>query len=365
MPDLELRDIAKNFGKVKALEDISLQVNHGEFAILLGPSGCGKSTLLRIIAGLEPQTQGDVLIEGKKVDDLSPRERDIAMVFQNYALYPHLEVHENLAFGLKMRKETREVIDERIQEAAQLLDIGDLLNRKPRELSGGQRQRVAMGRAIVRKPKLFLFDEPLSNLDARLRVLMRVELKKLHQRLGATMIYVTHDQTEAMTLGQKIVVMNQGRIQQVDTADRIYSAPSSPFVAGFIGSPAMNLLGGVLKKKEADWFFQYGKLVFSLPQPKGPSSMNRSEHAVLGIRPEDIQLEKTTHLGTFLHGEIEVVENLGSDRLIHVVVGDQRLVARAPRSGRYHPGDTITLHLPYHHLHLFINDQRAEISETN
>ena len=364
MPDLELRGIAKKFGKVKALEDISLQVNHGEFAILLGPSGCGKSTLLRIIAGLEPQTQGEVLIEGKKVDDRSPRERDIAMVFQNYALYPHLEVHENLAFGLKMRKESREVIEARIQEAAQLLDIGDLLNRKPRELSGGQRQRVAMGRAIVRKPKLFLFDEPLSNLDARLRALMRVELKKLHQRLGTTMIYVTHDQTEAMTLGQKIVVMNQGRIQQVDTADRIYSAPSSPFVAGFIGSPSMNLLHGVLEKKGGVWFFQCGQLVFSLPPPKGPLSIHRSEQTVLGIRPEDIQLGKAMHTGTSLQGEIELVENLGSDRLIHVVAGNQRLVVRAPRSNPYNPRDTITLHLPYPHLHLFINDQRVELSSS-
>jgi multiple sugar transport system ATP-binding protein len=363
MPDLELKDIAKNFGKVKALEDISLQVNHGEFTILLGPSGCGKSTLLRIIAGLESQTQGEVLIEGEKVDDRSPRERDIAMVFQNYALYPHLEVHENLAFGLKMRKETREVIEARIREAAQLLDIGDLLNRKPRELSGGQRQRVAMGRAIVRKPKLFLFDEPLSNLDARLRVLMRVELKKLHQRLGSTMIYVTHDQTEAMTLGQKIVVMNRGRIQQVDTADRIYSAPSSPFVAGFIGSPAMNLLHGVLEKKGGVWFFRCGQLVFSLPPPTEPISIDRTEQAVLGIRPEDMQLEKTTQTGTSLRGEIEVVENLGSDRLIHVVAGDQRLVVRAPRSVQYHPGDSMTLHLPYPHLHLFIDDQRVELSD--
>ena len=302
------------------------------------------------------------MIDGKDVGSVSPRDRDIAMVFQNYALYPHMTVRENLSFSLKMRKERDEVIESRIKEAADLLDISSLLDRKPRALSGGQRQRVAMGRAIVRKPRIFLFDEPLSNLDARLRVSMRVELKKLHQRLSTTMIYVTHDQVEAMTLGQTIIIMDQGLVRQVDTPDRIYSAPSSPFVAGFIGSPAMNLLDGVLEKKEAEWFFQCGQLIFSLLPAKGPSSINRGEHAVLGIRPEDIQLEKTTHLGTSLHGEIEVVENLGADCLIHVVVGDQRLVARAPRSGRYYPGDSISLYLPYERLHLFINDRRFDLS---
>lgn len=302
------------------------------------------------------------MIGGKDVDSVSPRERDIAMVFQNYALYPHMTVRENLSFGLKMRKEDDDVIESRIKEAAELLELSSLLDRLPRALSGGQRQRVAMGRAIVRKPRIFLFDEPLSNLDARLRVSMRVELKKLHQRLGTTMIYVTHDQVEAMTLGQTIVIMDQGRIKQVDTPDQIYSVPSSPFAAGFIGSPAMNLLEGIIKKKETEWFFECGKLIFSLQQGKGLSSINQGEPAVLGIRPEDIQLEKTSLPGTSLQGEIEVVENLGADCLIHVVVGDQRLVARAPRSGRYHPGDSLTLTLPYERLHLFLNDRRMNLS---
>ena len=229
---LELTDIEKSFKDIAVLKNISLQASEGEFVVLLGPSGCGKSTLLRIIAGLEPQTQGTVSIGGRVVDQLSPRDRDIAMVFQQYALYPHLTVKENLAFGLKMRKEASSVIDKRIQEAADLLEIHGLLDRHPKELSGGQRQRVAMGRAIVRKPKLFLFDEPLSNLDARLRTSLRVELKKLHQRLKTTMIYVTHDQVEAMTLGQKIMILHEGKVQQIGTAAGRFityrKIPSSP-----------------------------------------------------------------------------------------------------------------------------------------
>ena len=363
MADLELHNIGKTFGKITVLSGISLKVPHGQFTIFLGPSGCGKSTLLRIMAGLETQTKGNVSIDGKNVDTLSPRERDIAMVFQNYALYPHLTVRENLAFGLKMRRESREVIEDRIRESGQLLNIDDLMDRKPRELSGGQRQRVAMGRAIVRKPKLFLFDEPLSNLDAQLRVSMRLELKKLHKRLSTTMIYVTHDQTEAMTLGEKIVVMNRGRIQQVDTADRIYSAPSSPFVAGFIGSPAMNLFEGSLNHKDGRWVFHSGPLTIALSKPHEPTLLDRTGPAILGIRPEDITLKDSDTSEDTIKGELEMIENLGSDRIFHVISGNQRLVVRAPHSSQYRSGDTVSLHLPYHRLHLFINDQRIEISK--
>ncbi|MBK8377837.1 MAG: ATP-binding cassette domain-containing protein [Nitrospira sp.] len=249
MAELELRNISKSFGDQPVLRDLSLQVPDGSFTILLGPSGCGKSTLLRIIAGLDSQTAGQVRIDGTVVDHLPPAERDIAMVFQQYALYPHLSVRENLAFALTIRRTPRRVIDERIAEAAQLLDIEPLLDRKPKDLSGGQRQRVAMGRAIVRKPKLFLFDEPLSNLDAQLRTTMRIELKKLQQRLQATMIYVTHDQVEAMTLGDRIVVIEGGRIRQADEPHRTHAAPADPFVASFIGTPPMNLWEGASRQK--------------------------------------------------------------------------------------------------------------------
>jgi ABC-type sugar transport system ATPase subunit len=358
MADLELRNISKQFGSVFALKDVSLKVEDGEFAILLGPSGCGKSTLLRIIAGLETQTQGEVLIAGSRADDRSPRERDVAMVFQNYALYPHLTVLENLAFGLKMRKEKRQVIEERIHEAAQLLGISELLNRKPRELSGGQRQRVAMGRAIVRHPKLFLFDEPLSNLDARLRALMRVELKQLHQRLRVTMIYVTHDQVEAMTLGQKIVVMDRGKIQQVDTADRIYAAPENTFVAGFVGSPPMNLLEGSLQRQEGKWYLRSNDLKLELSDLR-EDLVPEHEQVVLGIRPEDVLMKRPSGSALVVDGSLEVVEDLGADRLIHVRRGHWSLVARAPRSEQYEPNHPMTIYLPVDRLHLFIQDRRV------
>ena len=364
MADLELRGIVKKFGTVEVLKDVSLKLDDGEFTILLGPSGCGKSTLLRIVAGLERQTQGEVSIGGNTVNHLSARDRDIAMVFQNYALYPHLTVRENLAFGLKMRKEPRQTIEERIQEVAQLLDIGELLDRKPRELSGGQKQRVAMGRAIVRKPKLFLFDEPLSNLDARLRVLMRVELKKLHQRLKATLLYVTHDQVEAMTLGQKIVVMDQGRIRQVGTPEDIYTTPADTFVAGFIGSPAMNLLEGILEKDgaekgEAHWTFRSKAMTFDLPPTRHLSITPPIESATLGVRPEDLLLEEPKGATIKLEGTIEVVEDLGADRLVHLLAGDWHMVVRISRSGHYAAGQPVGLYLPVDRLHLFIQGRRV------
>ena len=333
-----------------------MQASEGEFVVLLGPSGCGKSTLLRIIAGLEPQTQGTVSIGGRVVDHLSPRDRDIAMVFQQYALYPHLTVRENLAFGLKMRKESPSVIEKRIQEAADLLEIHDLLDRRPKELSGGQRQRVAMGRAIVRKPKLFLFDEPLSNLDARLRTSLRVELKKLHQRLKTTMIYVTHDQVEAMTLGQKIMILHQGTVQQIGTATQIYNLPENPFVAGFIGNPPMNLFQGTLGVSKGITQFCSGDMVIPLPSVTMASNAN----AHLGVRPEDIFLEPSPTPGITLSGTIEVVENLGADVLLYVTVVDQRLILRMPPTISKTPGESVAMHIPENCLHLFVNEHRLK-----
>jgi ABC-type sugar transport system ATPase subunit len=360
MADLELRGLSKRFGDQTILRDISLRVADGSFTILLGPSGCGKSTVLRIIAGLETQTEGQVCIGGASVDGLSPKDRDIAMVFQHYALYPHLTVRENLAFGLKMRGEPRDMIDQRIEEVSQLLEIRSLLDRKPKELSGGQRQRVAMGRAIVRQPKLFLFDEPLSNLDARLRSSMRIELKRLHQRLGATIIYVTHDQVEAMTLGDTIVVMEGGRIRQTDPPGRIYSTPADPFVAGFIGTPPMNLLEGSLHHHGSHWSFQTRSLNLALPLVKGPLAIEPISQVVLGIRPEDLQFDKGEATATELEADVDVVENLGSDLILHLSIGHHRVVMRAQPGRCPTEGAAIPLYLPHDKLHIFIDDRRAD-----
>lgn len=357
MGSIELTRIEKSFKGTSVLKEITLQAEEGDFVVLLGPSGCGKSTLLRIIAGLELQTAGNVSIGGRVVDHLSPRDRDIAMVFQQYALYPHLTVRENLAFGLKMRKEARSVIEGRIKEAADLLEIHELLNRFPKELSGGQRQRVAMGRAIVRKPKLFLFDEPLSNLDARLRTSLRVELKKLHQRLKTTMIYVTHDQVEAMTLGQKIVILNKGHIQQIGTSKQIYDKPENPFVAGFIGNPPMNIFKGILGVNNGVTQFQMGDITIDLPFI---SISSKYLHAHLGFRPEDIQLEPSPPPALTLSGTVELVEDLGADALLYVTIFDQRLTVRIPPTISKTPGESVVLHIPSHHLHVFGNERRLE-----
>ena len=356
---LELNSIEKSFKDTSVLKDISLQASEGEFVVLLGPSGCGKSTLLRIIAGLETQTTGTISIDGRLVDHLSPRDRDIAMVFQQYALYPHLTVRQNLAFGLKMRNEAPAVIEERIQEAADLLEIHKLLDRLPKELSGGQRQRVAMGRAIVRKPKLFLFDEPLSNLDARLRTSLRVELKKLHERLKTTMIYVTHDQVEAMTLGQKIMILNEGKVQQIGTSLQIYEQPENPFVAGFIGNPPMNLFQGHLLGKNGVTQFQCGDLLIPLPS-LSISSMPSEAH--LGFRPEDIQFDSGTAPHITLRGTVELVENLGADVYLYVTIYNERIVVRMPPAKSKVPGDNVELHISESRLHLFVNRHRVQVT---
>src|SRR5512147_2226527 len=248
MAKVLMEKLNKHYGEVKAVKDLDLEIPDKEFVVLVGPSGCGKTTTLRMVAGLEDITSGDILIDDKVVNNLPPKDRDIAMVFQNYALYPHMTVYQNMAFGLTLRKFPKDEIEQRVKDAAEILNIKELLDRKPKALSGGQRQRVAVGRAIVRKPKVFLFDEPLSNLDAKLRVQMRTEISKLHSRLGATMIYVTHDQTEAMTMGDRIVIMNRGKLQQLDTPQNLYNYPANLFVAGFIGSPAMNFFPAKIRK---------------------------------------------------------------------------------------------------------------------
>lgn len=364
MAELELRAISKSFRDQPVLRDISLQVPDGSFTILLGPSGCGKSTLLRIIAGLESQTAGQVCIAGIAVDHLPPAERDIAMVFQQYALYPHLSVRENLAFALTIRRTPRQVIDERIAEAAQLLDIEPLLDRKPKDLSGGQRQRVAMGRAIVRKPKLFLFDEPLSNLDAQLRTSMRIELKKLQQRLQATMIYVTHDQVEAMTLGDRIVVIEGGRIRQADDPQQTYTAPADPFVASFIGTPPMNLWEGTLMTESGKTVFKSNGLTLPLPARLAPPQPTQHSAVTVGIRPEDLTLQESPE-AVQVAGMVELVEDLGADLLLHCRVGERRLVVRTARRFDRIQGRAVTLFFPVDKLHLFINHHRFDPSFTS
>ncbi len=328
MAHLQLRAISKQFGSTDVLTDCSFEVRKGSFTILLGPSGCGKSTLLRIIAGLEQPTSGDLLIGGQSVGHLPPKDRDIAMVFQHYALYPHMTVQENLGFSLKMKNATSSHIAERIQEVAELLGISDLLQRKPRDLSGGQRQRVAIGRALVRQPQLFLFDEPLSNLDARLRTSMRLELKKLHHRLQATIIYVTHDQVEAMTLGDSIVVLHEGRIQQIGTPEDIYQRPINPFVANFVGHPAMNLFPATLEQVAQQMTLHIGPLSLPLPPQSDPSHLESASTIHVGIRPEDISLESPPSPSLSLKSHIALIEDLGADRLLYLSFGDEHLITR-------------------------------------
>jgi multiple sugar transport system ATP-binding protein len=351
--------VTKQFGQSTiAVDRLSLDVNEGEFLILVGPSGCGKTTALRMVAGLEEVTSGEIAIDGRVVNDVIPTERDIAMVFQNYALYPHMSVFDNIAFPLRQQKVKKAAIRERVAEAARLLNIEDLVDRKPRELSGGQRQRVAIGRALVRRPKAFLMDEPLSNLDAKLRVQMRAELLSLHQRLGITTIYVTHDQTEAMTLGDRVVVMRHGVVQQVDAPERLYRRPANMFVAGFIGSPAMNFVQGMLSN---------GSVALGPHTVALPSSSGRTGPVVVGIRPEDIAVSKAADA---LPAQIEITEQLGPEMLVHVDVpgltlaaidgddarSDGRLVSRAPGTFTGARGDHVGVAFNAEHLQLFDPD---------
>jgi len=356
MASLTLQGILKRFGKIEALSRVDLQVEDGEFCVLLGPSGCGKSTLLNIIAGLIPQDEGTVLLDGRTVDRLAPRDRDIAMVFQSYALYPHMKVAQNLSFGLRMRGFPKDAIRERVLEAARLLGIEDLLDRKPVELSGGQQQRVAMGRALVRRPKLFLLDEPLSNLDARLRANVRLELKRLHQQIQGTIVYVTHDQVEAMTLGDRVVVMRKGQVHQVGPPEAIYARPADTFVATFIGSPEMNLYGGRLVIKEGLPHFQGQS--FSLNLGRLQADLKEDSELEVGIRPEDVEIVGDGT--TALQARVEMVSNVGSENHVHTRMGHEGLTLRAPKEINVQPGTIINLTVDPHRLHIFHNGHRVQ-----
>jgi multiple sugar transport system ATP-binding protein len=366
MAKVKLNHVSKRYGEVTAVKDFHLEIADQEFIVLVGPSGCGKSTTLRMIAGLEEVSEGEIYIGDRLVNDVPPKDRDIAMVFQNYALYPHMTVYENMAFALKLRKFSKSEIDRRVKEAAQILGIEHLLDRKPKELSGGQRQRVALGRAIVREPQVFLMDEPLSNLDAKLRVQMRTEISKLHQRLQTTFIYVTHDQVEAMTMGNRIVVMKNGIIQQVDTPAEIYQRPANLFVAEFIGSPAMNFVNGSLVEEGQKVYFVATGVRVPLPDQYAVILRDKGyigKEVVFGIRPEAIHCDslflESSPDSTFV-GKVEVVENMGSEMILHVSgFSDQWLKAKIPARGSLSPGDSIQLALDMEKAHFF--DKESEL----
>ncbi len=351
MAEVALRGVAKRYGKVEVIHGIDLDIRHGEFTVFVGPSGCGKSTLLRMVAGLEPISDGEVRIAGRRVNELPPRQRDIAMVFQDYALYPHKTLFENMAFGLRLRKTAEDEIQRRVMNAARLLRIDHMLDRRPAALSGGQRQRVAIGRAIVREPQVFLFDEPLSNLDAQLRNEMRSEIKRLHQRLGATIIYVTHDQVEAMTLADRIAVLSAGRLMQYDTPDAIYNRPAALFVAGFTGAPPMNLADCTLAGDQAD----LGGL--ALPLPAALAGRASGTPALkLGVRPENLLptgAGAPASTALRLPAQVSLLEPLGSETLVTLRLGRAEMVARWPAAFRAAPGTAVDVFVDPQHLHLF------------
>ena len=365
MAEVTLKKVCKHFGKVVAVDDFNLEIKDGEFVILVGTSGCGKTTTLRMIAGLEEVSSGEVFIDGNLVNYLPPSRRDIAMVFQNYALYPHMNVFKNISFGLRLRKLPKQMVAEKVRNAAGLLGIADLLDRKPRELSGGQRQRVALGRAIVRDPKVFLFDEPLSNLDAKLRVAMRAELLDLHQRLGTTTIYVTHDQMEAMTMGDRIVVMQNGRIQQVDSPQELYDHPINKYVAGFIGSPAMNFISCVPVERNGGVFLQGETFLLNTNSvQRNTAKKYLGREIILGIRPEHTDLkDKKTGFNTQaeIKAPVWVVEPLGSESLVHFKINGQTVVARLNSRTTLRPGETTNLVMDMDKAHLFDKETEETI----
>lgn len=360
MARVVLEDISKHFGPIQAVRDFNLTVEDKEFTILVGPSGCGKSTVLRMIAGLEEPSTGKIYIGGRIVNDLPPKDRDIAMVFQEYALYPHMTVYKNMAFGLKLRRFPKEEIDRRVKEAAEILGIQELLNRKPKQLSGGQRQRVAVGRAIVRKPAVFLFDEPLSNLDAKLRVQMRAELSKLHDRLQTTIIYVTHDQVEAMTMGTKIVVMKDGVIQQIGSPLEVYNYPVNLFVAGFIGSPVMNFVPSRILYKDGRLILDAEAFKLPIPETKAPYYQSMvGKEVIFGIRPNDIfdRLYAPEHVKeNTIRAVVDVIEPLGSEIHLNVSIGKHNLVAVVDVQTQVRVRQEIELALNLDKMHLFEKD---------
>ena len=370
MASLSLKNICKVYPNgFEAVKDFNLEVEDQEFIIFVGPSGCGKSTTLRMIAGLEEISSGELKIDGKLVNDVEPKDRDIAMVFQNYALYPHMTVFDNMAFGLKLRKVPKDEIMKKVEEAAKILDLEKLLDRKPKALSGGQRQRVAMGRAIVRNPKVFLMDEPLSNLDAKLRVQMRSEIASLHNRLKATIIYVTHDQTEAMTLGTRIVVLKDGVIMQVDSPQKLYNEPNNLFVAGFIGSPQMNFIDAVCKVEGEKVTLNFEKTSVVLPPAKAKKLIDGGydgKTVVMGIRPEDIgdsQIEIEAHKDASFETDVTGYELLGSEVLLYFNVAGTAMTAKVDSRTSARMGDHITLALDPEKIHCF--DKETELTITN
>jgi len=355
MAQVVLKDLNKKYDEVHAVKDVNLTIRDKEFMVFVGPSGCGKTTTLRMVAGLEEITAGEIQIGDRIVNDLPPKDRDIAMVFQNYALYPHMSVYDNMAFGLKMRKFPKAEIAKRVQDAAEILGIQELLKRKPRQLSGGQRQRVAVGRAIVRHPQVFLFDEPLSNLDAKLRVQMRVELKRLHERLETTAIYVTHDQVEAMTLGSRVVVMKDGWVQQVGEPMEIYGKPQTRFVAGFIGSPAMNFIPTTIAEAGGSLYAEAPGLKTRVPPAQADKlAAYKGQTVTLGVRPEDLRVGSSGESPDFaFDAVVDVVEPLGAEILLNTTVAGQSVVARVEPMVRTRPHEKVRLVFVSERIHFF------------
>jgi multiple sugar transport system ATP-binding protein len=358
MASVTLEHVTKRFGEVTAVRDLNIDVKDKEFLVLVGPSGCGKSTTLRMIAGLEEITEGSVFIGDRLVNDVAPKDRDIAMVFQSYALYPHMSVYDNLAFGLKLRRTPKKEIDRRVHDAAELLGLADLLNRKPKQLSGGQRQRVALGRAIVREPKVFLMDEPLSNLDAKLRVQMRAELIRLHQRLQTTVIYVTHDQVEAMTMGTRMAVLRDGVLQQIGPPQVLYDHPTNMFVAGFIGSPSMNFVDAKLEGTPDDMWVNCGSFRVPVPQSHAPKVASLlGKDCFFGIRPEDLYEPKyappEVDQSARMRARVDVTEPLGAEIYLYLLAGEKQLIARVDPRTRADVGDEIEMVVDISKLHIF------------
>ncbi len=368
MASLSFKHIYKKYpGGVTAVSDFSLEVKDKEFIIFVGPSGCGKTTTLRMIAGLEEITEGELFIGDRIVNDIAPKDRDIAMVFQNYALYPHMTVFDNMAFGLKLRKVPKEEIKRRVEEAARILDITHLLDRRPKALSGGQKQRVALGRAIVREPSVFLLDEPLSNLDAKLRAAMRTEITKIHKRLGTTFIYVTHDQIEAMTMATRIVVMKDGIIQQVSTPQNLYDYPVNLFVAGFIGTPQMNFIQATLENKGGDLFLKFGETMLKLPPEKANAPELKDyigKEVIAGVRPEcihDDPMYLSSMADSTITSYVDVTELMGAEIYLYVTCEEQNLIAKVSSRSTARAGDTVKLALDMSRVHIFDKETEKAI----
>ena len=368
MASLSFKHIYKKYpGGVTAVSDFCLEVKDKEFIIFVGPSGCGKTTTLRMIAGLEEITEGELFIGDRIVNDIAPKDRDIAMVFQNYALYPHMTVFDNMAFGLKLRKVPKEEIKRRVEEAARILDISHLLDRRPKALSGGQKQRVALGRAIVREPSVFLLDEPLSNLDAKLRAAMRTEITKIHKKLGTTFIYVTHDQVEAMTMATRIVVMKDGIIQQVSTPQNLYDYPVNQFVAGFIGTPQMNFIQSTLESKGGDLYLKFGETMLKLPPEKANAPELKDyvgKEVIAGVRPEcihDDPMNLSAMADSTVNAYVDVTELMGAEIYLYVTCEEQNLIAKVSSRSTARAGDTVKLALDMSRVHIFDKETEKAI----